>query len=222
MHHVYAWLRATYRSGGTTAKSAAVRLAMSESPPGGLPYRRELRRSVQTRSGSAVRCGRCSARGTCGCVPGEVDRAEAGPGISARPTAARAACPACGAWSSRVHSGYVRQVEDGPAGGRRVWSRLAIRRFFCGNPACRAATFAEQVDGLACRYQRRTLPLASLMAQIGLALPGRAGARLAAPLGIAMHPATLLRLIAALPDPEIGAAPEVTGVDDFALRKGHV
>jgi len=103
-----------------------------------------------------------------------------------------------------------------------VWSRLAIRRFFCGNPACRAATFAEQVDGLACRYQRRTLPLASLMAQIGLALPGRAGARLAAPLGIAMHPATLLRLIAALPDPEIGAAPEVTGVDDFALRKGHV
>ncbi len=52
MHHVYAWLRATYRSGGTTAKSAAVRLAMSESPPGGLPYRRELRRSVQTGAGA--------------------------------------------------------------------------------------------------------------------------------------------------------------------------
>ncbi len=171
MHQVYAWLRATYRSGGTTAKSAAVRLAMSESPPGGLPYRRELRRSVQTRSRSAVRCGRCSARGTCGCVPGEVDRAEAGPGISARPTAARAACPACGAWSSRVHSGYVRQVEDGPAGGCGAgWpygassavTRLAGRRL---SPS--------RWDGLACRYQRRTLPLASLMAQIGL--PGRAG-----------------------------------------------
>jgi hypothetical protein len=35
-----------------------------------------------------------------------------------------------------------------------------------------------------------------------------------------VHRTTLLRLVAALAEPRIGAAPEVTGVDDFALRKG--
>jgi Transposase len=32
----------------------------------------------------------------------------------------------------------------------------------------------------------------------------------------------VLRLVMALLDPPVTAAPEVTGVDDFALRKGHV
>ena len=37
-----------------------------------------------------------------------------------------------------------------------------------------------------------------------------------------MHPSTVLRLVMALPEPPASAAPQVTGVDDFALRKGHV
>jgi len=37
-----------------------------------------------------------------------------------------------------------------------------------------------------------------------------------------VHPATVLRLVAAVPDQEITAAPEVLGVDDFALAKGQV
>ncbi len=142
--------------------------------------------------------------------------------ISARPGAAGAACPACGAWSSRVHSGYVRRLQDGPAGGRSLLIRLAVRRFFCKNPACPKTTFAEQVAGLTARYRRRSVPLLGLLAQIGLALAGRAGARLAAVLGIAVHRTTLLRLVTALPEPQISTAPEVLGVDDFALRKGHV
>jgi transposase len=77
------------------------------------------------------------------------------------------------------------------------------------------------VAGLTARYRRRSVPLLGLLAQIGLALAGRAGARLAAVLGIAVHRSTLLGLVAALPEPEISTAPEVVGVDDFALR-GHV
>jgi hypothetical protein len=60
-----------------------------------------------------------------------------------------------------------------------VLIRLRVRRFFCGNPGCAAGTFAEQVDGLTGRYLRRSLPLLGLLAQIGLVLAGRAGARLA-------------------------------------------
>ena len=100
--------------------------------------------------------------------------------------------------------------------------RLAVRRFFCGNPACPMTTFAEQVEGLTARYRRRSLPLLGMLAQIGLALAGRAGARLAAALGIAVHRSTLLGLVAALPAPQISTAPEVLGVDDFALKRGHV
>jgi transposase len=151
-----------------------------------------------------------------------IEPAGAGVVIEARSAAPGAACPVCGAWSSRVHSGYVRTVADGPAGGRPVVIRLAVRRLFCRNPACAVVTFAEQVDGLTGRYLRRSLPLLGLLGQIGLALAGRAGARLAAALGIVVHRSTLLGLVAALPDPQVSAAPEVTGVDDFALRKGRV
>lgn len=100
--------------------------------------------------------------------------------------------------------------------------RLAVRRFLCRNPGCTAITFAEQVAGLTGRYRRRSVPLLALLAQIGLALAGGAGARLAGALGIAVHRTTLLALVAALPEPGRSTAPEVTGVDDFALRKGRV
>ena len=100
--------------------------------------------------------------------------------------------------------------------------RLGMRRFLCTNPACKAVTFAGQADGLTARYQRRSVPLARLLAQVALELAGRAGARLARALGITIHRSTPLRLVMTLRDPPISAAPEVVGVDDFALRRGHV
>ena len=72
------------------------------------------------------------------------------------------------------------------------------------------------------RYRRRSVPLLGMLAGFGLELAGRAAARLAGTLGIAVHSSTVLRLVMALPDPPVTAAPQVTGVDDFALRKGHV
>jgi hypothetical protein len=62
--------------------------------------------------------------------------------------------------------------------------------------------------------------LTAVLAGFGLELAGRASARLALLLGIAVHPSTVLRLVKALPGPEVAGAPEVLGIDDFALRKG--
>ncbi len=117
-----------------------------------------------------------------------------------------ACCPRCGQESARVHGGYARMVADGAAGGRPVLIVLQVRRFRCRNPECPAVTFAEQAGGLSERYRRRSIPLLAMLAGFGLELAGRAAARLAGTLGIAVHPATVLRLVAAAPEPEIALA----------------
>ena len=141
--------------------------------------------------------------------------------LSVRACREEGACPRCQAVSSRVHSRYERRLADAAIGGQRMVIRLDVRRFFCDAPACPARTFAEQVEGLTTAYARRTPLLTGMLEAIALALAGRAGARLAAAFGLPAGRSTMLRLIGALPDPEAGQL-RVVGVDDFALRRGHV
>jgi hypothetical protein len=130
------------------------------------------------------------------------------------------ACRDCGTPSARVHDRYRRRLQDLSCAGRPVQVVLEVRRFICGNPACEVATFAEQVDGVTEWRQRRTPRLRAVLERVALALAGRAGARLAAVLGMTVSRCTLLRLIRALPDPEFGQV-TVLGVDEFARRKGQ-
>ncbi|WP_395297015.1 transposase [Kitasatospora hibisci] len=81
-------------------------------------------------------------------------------------------------------------------------------------------TFAEQVEGLTCRYGRRTPVLQRMLAALGVVLATRAMARLMLLLGVVVSRMTVLRLAMALPDP-IWEAPRVLGVDEFATRKGR-
>jgi transposase len=141
--------------------------------------------------------------------------------VRARPRAGEAPCPACGTVSGRVHSRYARRLADAAIGGRRVVIRLAVRRFFCAAPGCSRVTFAEQVEGLTSRYARRTPPLAAALGAVAEALAGRAGARLAAALGMTAGRTCMLRLLMALPAPQPGPV-RVLGVDDFAFRRGRV
>ena len=114
--------------------------------------------------------------------------------VDAQCTTVGAACPGCGAWSTRVHSSYLRFPADVPSAGRSVVLQLRVRRFRCQNDRCPRRTFAEQIPGLTRRYGQRTERLRSILAAVGLALAGRAGARLAAVLGVAVSRSTVLRL----------------------------
>ncbi|MEV4135667.1 transposase family protein [Dactylosporangium sp. NPDC049742] len=150
----------------------------------------------------------------------EVVDAESGLVIVARVRGSEAGCQACAVPSSRVHSRYRRTLADAPVAGRPFRILLWVRRFFCGNTDCRAKTFTTQVDGMTRRWSRVSEGLRQMLTTVGLALAGRAGARLAAALGMPASRHRLIRLVRALPDPPVGVV-AVLGVDDFAIRRGH-
>ncbi|MCX4546398.1 transposase [Streptomyces sp. NBC_01565] len=98
--------------------------------------------------------------------------------------------------------------------------QLTVRRFICGAADCPRRTFAEPFSRLASPHARFTTRLNHALERVGLALAGRAGARLAAQLGFGAGRMTLLRRVMALPDPRF-STPRVLGVDDFAIRRGQ-
>ncbi|NIL50495.1 ISL3 family transposase [Streptomyces sp. 2BBP-J2] len=60
-----------------------------------------------------------------------------------------------------------------------------------------------------------------MLLSVGLALAGRAGARMTDVSGTPVSRNTLLRLIVSLPDPPV-TVPRVVGVDEFAQRRGSI
>jgi hypothetical protein len=104
--------------------------------------------------------------------------------IVARGRRAGGNCPDCGHYSERVHGFYQRRLRDLPLGERSVVILLKVRRFVCDARACPRRTFAEPFAQLTCPYARFTTRLDRILERIGLALAGRAGARLAAQLGL--------------------------------------
>ncbi|MFH9611382.1 transposase family protein [Streptomyces sp. NPDC017448] len=113
-------------------------------------------------------------------------------GVRCRTAGAR--CPGCGSWSGRVHGSYLRFPAALPVAGRRVVVRLRVRRFTCEDVSCGRRTFVEQVAGLSRRYSRRTERMRSVLAEVGLVLAGRAGARLADVFGARVSRSAVLRL----------------------------
>ncbi|MFF8880772.1 ISL3 family transposase [Streptomyces flaveolus] len=140
--------------------------------------------------------------------------------VVARGRAAAAACPDCGRFSDRVHDRYQRRLKDLPLAEQGLVIRLTVRRFICGSADCPRRTFAEPFSRLAAPYARFTTRLNHALERVGLALAGRAGARLAAQLGFGAGRMTLLRRVMALPDPRFNT-PRVLGVDNFAIRRGQ-
>ncbi|MEV6351018.1 ISL3 family transposase [Actinoplanes sp. NPDC051851] len=140
--------------------------------------------------------------------------------VFARTSSSTAVCPICATPSRRVHSRYERRLLDAALAGRETVLHLRVRRFFCTTADCERKVFVEQVDGVTTRGAKISTGARGLLERVALALGGRAGARLAARLGLCAGRMTLLRAIRAMPLPAIPALTAL-GVDDFALRRGH-
>ncbi len=98
---------------------------------------------------------------------------------------------------------------------------VVARRFRCAEAGCARRIFAERLDPAAAEPRgRRTGRLDAVVHHLGLALGGRPAQAIARRLLPPVGKDTLLRTVrmraAAAPD-----APRITGIDDWAWRKGH-
>lgn len=140
--------------------------------------------------------------------------------VEASTTSPSASCPKCGEPSERVHSRYVRSPRDLPLGSYPVRLALRVRRFRCQNPGCPKRTFVERLPNAVPVCGQRTFRLTDSLRVLGFALGGEAGARIGQELRMPTSPDTLLRVIRTTELPAC-PIPNVVGVDDFALKKGH-
>jgi transposase len=131
-----------------------------------------------------------------------------------------AACPSCRSRSRAVHSVYRRTVADLPLAGATLVLHLQVRRFFCRHAACPRRIFAERFPSLVPVRGRHSIGVCAALRHVGLAIGGRAGARLARTLGLAGSYRTILRLVQGAPFPRL-AAPRVIGLDEWAWRRGR-
>ena len=134
-------------------------------------------------------------------------------------------CPCCAHLSHRIHSHYVRTLADLPWQEKTVCIHLHARRFFCTNGQCKTRIFTERFPEFVVPYGRRTLALHQALHLIGLALGGRAGARLAQGLKMRVARDSILRALRRWPE-ETSSYKEssglrVVGIDDWAFRKGQ-
>jgi len=150
----------------------------------------------------------------------EVDDTTAQITLRVQSTQTRAPCPLCATPARRIHSDYGRTLADLPWAQYRVCLQLRVRKWFCGNRACRRRIFTERLPTVAVPWARRTLRLAQRLLALGRALGGKAGVQLGHAWDVVVSRNTLLRMLRQQPAPSF-PTPRVLGVDDFALRKRH-
>lgn len=129
-----------------------------------------------------------------------------------------AACPTCGAVSSRVCSRYWRTAADVTVFGLHLQLRIHARRFRCRNSACSQRLFAERLPDPPA-WARRSERVSSLLAFTALSVGGLPGQRVAALYGLHYSRQTFLRAARQL---TLAASRpvRVLGVDDYAYRRG--
>jgi transposase len=136
-------------------------------------------------------------------------------------TSVGCACPRCGVHSSHIHSRYSRTLRDLPCHGAVVRICLRTHRFYCRAPDCPRRIFTQRLPAVVPPHGRQTCRQRKALQEIGYALGGEAGYRLAAKLGINCSADTILRFLNQVPSAEHASDVKVLGVDDWAWRRGH-
>ncbi|GAB1798327.1 ISL3 family transposase [Priestia megaterium] len=126
-------------------------------------------------------------------------------------------CPSCHTLSHRIHSQYVRSLQDVPAYGKTTYIKIQTRKFFCDDCSCPQAIFTERFTWLG-TYQRKTKRLQEMLKSIALSTSCKVASRLSKHLGIVTSHHTLLRLLHKLKLPSY-EPPVHIGIDDFAFKK---
>jgi transposase len=132
----------------------------------------------------------------------------------------QADCPLCHVASDKVHGYYTRRIADLPWVDFKIELLLQTRHFYCTNSNCRRLTFSQRLGEAIPAYARRTQRCTNQLQVLGLALGGKAGARMAKTLKITISPDTVLNLVRQLPLPATGDV-RVLGIDDFSFRRGR-
>ena len=125
-----------------------------------------------------------------------------------------AVCPVCQQLSQRVHSRYERTLRDLNWAECPVTLAVTVRKLFCDNRGCQRRIFTERLPQLTAPWARRTHRMTQQIQGTGVALGGAAAARLMQKQGYCFSRDTILRCLARLPLPPIGALKQL-GVDDL-------
>ncbi|WP_376746251.1 transposase family protein, partial [Priestia megaterium] len=86
-------------------------------------------------------------------------------------------CPSCHTLSHRIHSQYVRSLQDVPAYGKTTYIKIQTRKFFCDDCSCPQAIFTERFTWLG-TYQRKTKRLQEMLKSIALSTSCKVASRL--------------------------------------------
>lgn len=125
-------------------------------------------------------------------------------------------CPVCQGFSSKIHSKYLRIIDDFPISGKIAKINLQVRKFFCENSNCIRKIFSERFKQQLKSYARRFERLNELSSSIGLELGGNIAHRIGS--FVKISASTILRLIINCPIQAVESS-KIIGVDDWAFKK---
>ena len=140
--------------------------------------------------------------------------------VNLRTNQSAAPCPLCQQVSDQVHSHYQRTLADLPWATWCVTLQIQVRRFFCATVDCPRQIFTERLPQVATPWARRTVRLAEVQREMGLAVGASMGSRLTAILNM---PASIEVVLCLVRRAEVtaGQPVRVLGVDDWAIRRGR-
>jgi len=141
--------------------------------------------------------------------------------LSIKSNTHEAICPVCKKKSSSYHSTYHRKVQDLPILGKKVILDITAYRYYCDNIECKQKVFAEELEGFAGWYRRKTERLEDMIITIAVNTSCEGCSRICSHMGVDVSGDAIIRLIKRYSKKKESFASEIIGIDDWAYKKGH-